>query len=64
MMRVKIEPIYKSFAGWNIPTGAANSVGNLPQNMKTYVDFINKYLGVNIHYISNGPGRDQIISIP
>jgi len=31
--------------------------------MKTYVSFINEYLGVKIRYISNGPGRDQIISI-
>jgi adenylosuccinate synthase len=31
--------------------------------MKTYVDFINEYLGVKVHYISNGPGRDQIIPL-
>jgi len=45
-------------------TGAAKSFKDLPDTMKTYVDFINKYLGVNIHYISNGPGRDQIVLIP
>jgi adenylosuccinate synthase len=33
----------------------------LPLPMKEYVEFINNYLHVNIAYISNGPGRDQLI---
>jgi adenylosuccinate synthase len=61
--RLKVEPIYKNFPGWNTPTSAAKSFAELPDTMKTYVDFINKYLGVNVNYISNGPGRDQIITI-
>jgi adenylosuccinate synthase len=63
LAKMKIEPMYKSFPGWNKPTSAAKTVGELPETMKTYVDFINKYLGVNIHYISNGPGRDQFIHV-
>jgi adenylosuccinate synthase len=39
------------------------SFSQLPATMKTYVDFINQYLGVNVHFISNGPGRDQIIAV-
>jgi adenylosuccinate synthase len=31
--------------------------------MRTYVNFINEYLGVNIRYISNGPGREQIVEV-
>ncbi|MEO6611973.1 MAG: adenylosuccinate synthase [Chitinophagaceae bacterium] len=61
MDRLKPEPQYKSFTGWNRDTSAAKSYKDLPDTMKTYVDFINKYLGVKIHYISNGPGRDQIV---
>ena len=63
MTRVNIEPVYKEFAGWNISTSAAKSLGELPQAMKEYVDFINKELGVRIQYISNGPGREQIIAL-
>jgi adenylosuccinate synthase len=63
MDRQKPEPVYKDFSGWNSPSGAANSYKALPENMKEYVGFINKYLGVNVHYISNGPGRDQIIKV-
>ena len=61
MDRQKPVPQYKAFAGWNTDTSAANSYAALPDTMKTYVKFINEYLGVNIHFISNGPGRDQII---
>jgi adenylosuccinate synthase len=63
MTRINIEPVYKEFTGWNISTSAAKSPGELPQAMKVYVDFINKELGVGIQYISNGPGREQIIAL-
>lgn len=64
MTRVNIKPVYKNFKGWNTSTNAAKSEKDLPENMKVYVDFINKYLGVKVHYISNGPGREQIVFIP
>ena len=28
-----------------------------------YVDFINEYLKVPVKYVSNGPGRDQLITL-
>jgi adenylosuccinate synthase len=61
--RVDVKPVYKKFPGWNTPSSAAKTEADLPDTMKTYVAFINQYLGVNIRYISNGPGRDQIISV-
>ncbi|MES1223496.1 MAG: adenylosuccinate synthase [Bacteroidota bacterium] len=64
MTRLNIKPVYKHFAGWKTSTSAAKSENDLPQSMKVYVDFINKYLGVNVHFISNGPGREQIVTIP
>lgn len=63
MDRQKPEPVYKAFPGWNAASSAANSYATLPDTMKTYVHFINEYLGVGIQYISNGPGREQIIKI-
>ncbi|MES1217540.1 MAG: adenylosuccinate synthase [Bacteroidota bacterium] len=63
MDRQKPEPVYKKFTGWNIETSAAKSFAELPDSMKTYVDFINQYLGVKVNFISNGPGREQIIKV-
>jgi adenylosuccinate synthase len=61
--RVKVEPVYQTFPGWNTPTDALRSFSDLPARMKSYVEFINGYLGIDINFISNGPGRDQIVSI-
>jgi adenylosuccinate synthase len=61
--RCVVEAKYQAFAGWNTATTAAKSFEELPETMKKYVEFINQYLGVKINYISNGPGREQIISI-
>lgn len=63
MSRLKIEPVLTTFPGWNQDTSAINSFPGLPAKMKTYVEFINKETGVDIHYISNGPGRDQIVPV-
>jgi adenylosuccinate synthase len=61
MSRLKIEPVLQSFQGWKKDITTLKKYDNLPDKMKEYVQFINKYLGVKIAYISNGPGRDQLI---
>jgi adenylosuccinate synthase len=63
MTRVSITPELKSFKGWNTATDKFKLASELPVTMKEYVSFINSYLGVNINYISNGPGREQLIEI-
>ena len=63
MTRVEIEPVLHAFKGWNMDSTQIKSPEMLPSEMKSYVDFINEYLGVNVHYISNGPGRDQLIRV-
>ncbi|WP_276501063.1 adenylosuccinate synthase [Terrimonas pollutisoli] len=61
--RVALEPVYKKFPGWDIPSSTAKKLEELPATMKSYISFINEYLGVDVRYISNGPGRDQIIFV-
>jgi adenylosuccinate synthase len=63
MDRSKPEAVYQSFPGWKTATSGFKSADQLPDTMRSYVDYINKYLGVSIHFISNGPGRDQIIRV-
>ncbi|RYY19919.1 MAG: adenylosuccinate synthase [Chitinophagaceae bacterium] len=63
MTRLKIEPEWQSFKGWNKDITALKEEAALPSEMTEYVKFINDYLGVSVHYISNGPGRDQLIKI-
>ncbi|HEX8355838.1 MAG TPA: adenylosuccinate synthase [Segetibacter sp.] len=61
--KVKIEPVYKSFAGWNADTTAVKQSQNLPPTMKDYITFINGFVAAPVTYVSNGPGRDQIVQV-
>lgn len=63
MTRHKITPVYKKFGGWDINSSEIKDPKKLPGKMRDYVNFINDYLGINVDYISNGPGREQIISL-
>ena len=63
MTRVNIDPEWKSFRGWKTDTSVCRKAGELPDAMNPYVSFINEYLGVSVNYISNGPGREQLIKI-
>ena len=63
MTKMKITPAYKAFGGWKTISSVIKYEKDLPAAMQRYVDFINQYLGVRVKYISNGPGRDQIISL-
>jgi adenylosuccinate synthase len=63
MAKMTITPDLKSFKGWKTGIDTFRSESQLPVAMKEYVSFINEYLRVNINYISNGPGREQLIEI-
>ena len=58
-----VTPIWKKMAGWDVDTTKMKKDTELPATMLTYIDFINKYLGVPVKYVSNGPGRDQIVHL-
>jgi adenylosuccinate synthase len=62
MNKVAIEPIYQSFEGWKTDITQMRAYEEMPQQMKNYIDYLNKFLGVPVKYISNGPGRDQIVT--
>jgi len=63
MTRVKLEPQYKTFAGWHTDTTTIKDAAKLPANMSDYISFINSYIGAPVKYVSNGPGRDQIVKL-
>lgn len=63
MTKVRIAPVWKSAPGWNKDITGIRSFKQLPAQMQDYVDFINKFLGVDITFISNGPAREQLIEI-
>jgi adenylosuccinate synthase len=64
MERVKLEPVYKEFKGWQENITEIKSFEDLPASMDIYIKYINNTLGVPVKFISNGPGTDQFIVAP
>ncbi|MBS1753774.1 MAG: adenylosuccinate synthase [Ferruginibacter sp.] len=61
MQKVNIEPLYKTFTGWKKDITQIKEFNALPGEMKNYISYLNDFLGVPVKYISNGPGRDQLV---
>jgi adenylosuccinate synthase len=61
--KVKVDPLYQSFQGWNADTTKVKESSGLPSTMQQYVQFINGFVGAPVKYVSNGPGREQIVPL-
>lgn len=55
------EPIYEELEGWDEDITNARTYDELPQNAKKYIEFIERYLGINVYLVSVGPERSQNI---
>lgn len=55
------EPIYEEMDGWNVDVSNIKTYEKLPQNLKSYLLYIESFLNVKIKYISLGPDRSQTI---
>ena len=56
-----LKPVYESFKGWNNSCTECTTFAELPEEMKTYIRFVEKYLKVPVRFVSTGPGREQIL---
>lgn len=57
----KIEPVYKTFKGWNRSTRDIDKFEDLPDEAKTYISFLENQLNVNFKIVSTGPKRNETI---
>ncbi len=63
MNRVKIQPNFKNFEGWKRDISEVKSYDDMPAQMKTYIDYLDNFIKIPVKYISNGPGREQIVAV-
>jgi adenylosuccinate synthase len=62
LVNEKIIPVYKDFEGWSIPLNVdGSSVENLPEQLNTYIKFLEDELQVPITMVSTGPDRTQTV---
>ncbi|PIY13028.1 MAG: adenylosuccinate synthase [Flexibacter sp. CG_4_10_14_3_um_filter_32_15] len=52
-----IEPVYKTFEGWEDIAEGITSFEQLPKNLQTYIKFIEENVGAPITLVSFGPER-------
>ena len=64
MTRLNITPVYTKIKGWKASIESVKSFTSLPEALRSYIQYIDEAVGAKITYISNGPGRDQIIKVP
>jgi len=57
----KAKPVFKTLPGWKADIRGIKKYGELPDNCRKYIEFIEKEIGYPITMISNGPGRNDII---
>ena len=56
-----VEPIYTEMKGWQADLTGMTSYNQLPSELKTYIEFIEKEVDVPIKVVSVGPDRKQTI---
>lgn len=58
---IKIEPVYKSMKGWHQSLKGMKEFEQLPEELLTYVSFLEQEVKVPINIVSIGPDRTETI---
>jgi adenylosuccinate synthase len=56
-----ITPVYEKIKGWNTDLGHVHTVGDMPAELTSYVEFLESYLEVPVSMISTGPEREKLL---
>ena len=60
----KAKPVYKTMPGWKCDIRGIRQFEQLPEEAKNYIREIERLVGFPIGYVSNGPGREDLIQMP
>ena len=58
-----IKPVYLTLEGWYTNTSGIKKKKLLPQKAQQFIKVIEKLLNIPIVFLSNGPDRNNIISL-
>jgi len=58
------QPVYDEIEGWQESTVGCQSIGDLPQKCRAFLDRLEAMLGCDISIISTGAEREQTILLP
>lgn len=57
----RAKPVLEVLPGWKCDIRGIRTYGELPENCRKYIEFIEERIGFPVTMISNGPGREDII---
>ena len=60
----RVKPVYQKLPGWKSSLAACRTFESLHANAQSYVQFIEREVGVPVRWIGTGPGRDEIVICP
>ena len=60
----RVEPVYEVLPGWQAETAGVRQFEDLPAAARSYVRFVQGFLGVEIGAVSTGPGRHETVIDP
>jgi adenylosuccinate synthase len=56
-----IEPVYTVLTGWEEDISGIKEFNELPENLKIFIEFIEKQTGIQVTMVSVGPDREETI---
>ena len=56
-----VEPVYEDLSGWQESTLGAQSIDDLPDNARAYIQTVEQAVGAPIDIVSTGPDRNETI---
>jgi adenylosuccinate synthase len=57
----RVDVQYATLPGWQTSIEKVRSYGDLPENCRRYVEWIEDALGVPVEWIGVGPGREAMV---
>src|SRR5690606_34919978 len=61
IITVPVEPVYETLNGWGEDITDIEKPDEIPANLRNYILYLAKHLGVPIRYLSVGPDRKQTL---
>jgi adenylosuccinate synthase len=58
---MEIEPLYRNHPGWSEDISNIRSYNDLPSNLRSYIELIEKETGIPVSIVSVGPDRSETI---
>jgi adenylosuccinate synthase len=55
-------PVYQTLPGWDEPLDTCETIGDLPENARSYVEFVERELDVEVQLVGTGAERTSVLT--